>query len=76
MFSADGNAECPKIESDKNKGEIYFNTETVARVFVNEEFEEPKVTFNKRRCNELNIDTESLKTKFQQLVAQARDRYG
>jgi len=66
----------PKIESDKNKGEIYFNTETVAKVFVNEEFDEPRITFDKVRCEQLEVDVEAIRGKFKSLVAQAKARYG
>ena len=75
MYTKEDALNCPKIESDKGRGEIYFNTETVARIFINDEFEEPKITFNKRRCSELSIDAEALKAKFQQLIAHSRDRY-
>ena len=65
----------PKIESDKNKGEVYFNTQTVAKVFINEEFGEPRLSFEKAKCEQLNIDTEPIKTRFRSLLAQGKERY-
>ena len=65
----------PKIESDKNKGEIYFNTVTIARVFVYEDFDEPRVSFDKAKCEQLNVDVEAIRAKFKVLITQAKDRF-